>query len=378
MPDHRRDVEQLARIVLDPSARSVEQVDAEQLDRLVDTALDHRVAGSLSIAWRDAGRALPDRLLAATQLAAVDHLRTRQAVDQVAQVLGAAGVRWAIVKGPVMARRWPHGPAERTYDDLDLLVAPQQLRAAAEALTNAGFRHRNSNWRGFRQLGVGEIPLDDGSVVIDLHWHLVGLGAQRSQVDLPTLDLLERGVEVDLGGTTVRTLCDVDTLVHLCCHDALAGAQSLMHLRDVHLVASELPDRIVRDRLIETRTARLAAVVLDRVERTFGQLGAAPMSSSVTGDPGWIALNRVIDRLWAATPAAGWTPYPGALAGAGRSTARATFRAAAHDLAESVRAHLGRPTLVSPGGPLDWTVQAGGDVERERFFDEVAAGSYGW
>ena len=355
----------------------MEHVGAEQLDRLVDAALDHRVAGSLSIALRDAGQPLPDRLLAASQLAGVDHLRTRRAIEQVADVLAGAGVRWAIVKGPVMARRWPHGVAERTYEDLDLLVAPHELRAATEALGTAGFEHRNSNWAGFRQLGVGEIPLDDGRVVIDLHWHLVGLSAQRAQVELPTLDLLDRGVEVDLGGTTVRTLCDVDTLVHLCCHDALAGAQSLMHLRDVHLVASQLPDRAVRDRLVETRTARLAAVVLDRVERTFGQLGAAPMSSSVTGDTGWIALNRLVDRVWAATPAAGWTPYPGALAGAGRSTLPATLRAAVDDLSESVRAHLGRPTLVSPGGPLDWTVQAGGDAERERFFDEVASGRFG-
>lgn len=348
-----------------------------QLDDLTDLAIRHRVVGSLGAALRAERLDLPSRLRTALAAATTDHLRVMRSLARIAPVMSDAGIDWAVVKGPVLAARWPDPATARSYQDLDLLVAPHQLRSAIEVLGRLGFRHRNSNWTGFRTLGVGELPLDDGETVIDLHWHLVGLGTNRTHLRLPTVQLLQRAVAVHLPTTTVPTLAPADTLVHLCVHDAIAGARQLVELRDVHLVLAEVDPQVVRAALSDAGAQRLASATLERAQRLFGTPGPGSAATQLTGVRAWILLNRAVDALWASGRGSSWTPYPGAVAGAGRPTARATATALVERLGTSAAARLGRPTVVTPGGPLDWSVDAGGDAERERYLDDVEAGRFG-
>jgi len=367
----------LVRVVSDPTAASVRGLDDRALAELVDHAVDHRVAGSLQMALKDGGLAVPQALSEAAAAATITHLQTVRALRRISEALAAADVRWVVVKGPAIARRWPRHTDARAYHDLDLLVDPPALGAAVDALVDIGFAHRNSNWSGFRQLGVGELPLDDGVTVLDLHWHLIGLGAQRRDLRLHTAEMLDRSVEIDIGGVAVRTLDDADTLVHLCAHDALAGAQSLVQLRDVHLVARDVPVADGRDRLAHAGAGRLAGVVLDRSERVFGPIGTGPVALAMSGAPWWVRGNRAVDRAWDLLVRHPWTPFPGAVAQAGRSTVAATTRAVLAQADEALRIRTGRPTVVSPGGPLDWTVAAGGTAEYRRYVADVAAGRFG-
>ena len=369
----------LARIAADPDPSALEGRSDAQVGALVPVAVAHRVDGALALAMRRADRPLPAELVASTDAAAVRHLLALRALDVLRDALDGASVPWVVVKGPALAARWGAAAAVRPYDDLDLLVAPGSFETAVEAIRDAGFSHRNRNWDGFRRMGVGELPLDDGNVVVDLHWSLLGLGRHRRDLDLSADRLVARRVEVSLGGRGVPTLDDEDTLVHLCCHAALAGAQLLSQLVDVHLVARTVdPDRL-RVRLDEAGATRLAAVVLARSERVFGPATAfgPPLADRIAAPAGWSAVNRVVDRTWPTVARASWTPFPGSLVRAGRRSVPATARAVATELAASARAHLGLRTEVTEGGPLDWSCERGGASSYRRYLDEVASGGFG-
>lgn len=349
----------------------------DDLAAVVDIAAEHRVTGSVTMALREAGRELPDDLAELGAASTVAHLQTLRALAEVADVFGDAGVRWAVVKGPAVAERWRASSSVRTYDDLDLLVDPISLSTAVDALVSMGYQHRNHNWEGFRKLGVGEVPLDDGRVVIDLHWHLIGLAEPRRQLRLPTSQLLDRSVLIQVGGRSYPTLDDADTLVHLCTHAALAGAQSLVQLMDVNLVARSVCVPTALERAEQAGAGRLAVVVLDRSEQVFGRSHTPSLADSICDDHTWRWLNQTVDRTWARLRPGSWTPFPGSLARAGRTTRPATARAVWAALLASARAKVGARTVMTPGGPLDWEWRDGDDSTRARFFREVESGRYG-
>ncbi|MCZ7629254.1 MAG: nucleotidyltransferase family protein [Microthrixaceae bacterium] len=263
----------LAGIVADPDRgldHPTDDSSGELLAELVELARCNRVEGSLAIALRRHLTEIPAELEMACRRASLVHLRTSRALGSIAAAFDERGIPWAVVKGPAVSRLWPHGTVTRTYDDLDVLVSPCDLRAAADVLQQIGFAHRNRNWGGFTELGVAEIPFDDGSVVVDLHWNLVALLAQRRDLRLDTVDLLRRAETVDLHGCTAPVLSDLDAFVHLCCHSGLAGARNLRILRDVHLTAALVDPDDARLALHDAGCERLAAPVLDRAVRWFG------------------------------------------------------------------------------------------------------------
>src|SRR6185369_5732211 len=76
------------------------------------------------------------------------------------QALDGAGVRWVLVRG-----------FEKLSDptgDLDILVLPADLDAAASALGSAGFVETNSRGHGAHRFFVGYAPDEQRYVVLDL------------------------------------------------------------------------------------------------------------------------------------------------------------------------------------------------------------------
>lgn len=353
------------------------QLHGANLDRLVELASVHRVAGALIRTLRALGHELPAALAAIDDMLTANHLLVMGALDRAGRALDDAGLRWVVVKGPVIAQRWPRGWRDRWYSDLDLLVDPRSLGAAVAALREAGFEHRNRNWDGFHRLGVGEVPLDDGAAVIDLHWSLVGLGRDRRHLHLPTSELLDRSVSVEVGRVSARTLDPVDTFVHLGVHHALAGGRELAQLVDIRSAAVDLDPDVTWDRLQAAGAARLVGGLVDRAERLFGPVAPCALARRFGRDRSWLMLNRAADRAASMLPGRRARQYPVAIMKAGRSTRRATAEMALDSALTAVRARTGLRTLVSDGGSLDWRVVAGGQAGYERFLEEVAAGRYG-
>jgi hypothetical protein len=371
----RRELFHLLALALQPPDRLAGvSLSAADVDALVAMAVDHRVVGQLVPAFETAGLPVPAAVLAARQAATVRHLQTLHGLQRAITALDRAGVAALVVKGPVLATSWYGDPASRQYHDLDLLVAPSGFSAAVDALVETGFAEQNRNWTGYRSLGMGEVPLHDGTVSIDLHWHLVTFAVDRASFVFPTDRLLRERVPVELGSVATHRLSDADTLAHTVLHAGLAGARLLIHQRDVHVVASAVGSDAAVRRMDDVGMTRLASATLNRVARTLGPL---PVPLDAVRAPGWKRLNATLDRAWATALPQARNPYPSAVLSAGRSTSLATARALGRQLGRAGGRHLGLRTFTSPGGPLDTDLDAGGAGERRRFLADIERGRFG-
>jgi hypothetical protein len=148
------------------------------------------------------------------------HSNTRQIADRVAvevvSALGAAGVDALVVKGIAIAH-WLYRPDQaRGYLDCDVLVAPDRLATAAEALTARGFtcqRDQTLNPEAWTEPHEQVWRRRDGAVV-ELHWRLPGVEADpreawprlwahravlaHGEAELPVLDPAGRTLHVAL------------------------------------------------------------------------------------------------------------------------------------------------------------------------------------
>ena len=375
MAARRAHFDLLARAIADPASVAVSDgLEHTPDDELVALALHHRVAGQLGRAYEAARRPVPAAVVEFRHRATLAHLRKLHALRRATDVLERAGIAVVAVKGPVLASCWYGDPAARAYHDLDLLVDPAAFGAAIDAVVGAGFVERNRNWSGYRALGMGEVPMEDGTVALDLHWHLVTFASDRASFGFHTAALLERRVPVELGSVSAHRLADEDTVAHTVLHAGLAGARLLIHQRDVQVVTARVDAAAAVQRMEEFGVARLGSAALARVERTLGGLHGR---AEALGSPLWRGLNDRVDRLWECALPTATNPFPSALLSSGRPSAVETARAFAVQLARAAGRHLGVRTFTSRGGPLDVDLDAGGRPERDRFVAEVERGRYG-
>ena len=137
-------------------------------------------------------------------------LLQRDTLNQIDEVLEAAGVEHAVIKGAANRLSLYPRPALRACHDLDLLVRPADRLAAATALAGAGFVPRPEA----RSISRA-IVLSGRHVDVDLHWGLLREG--RARLDT-TSDMLSRRQR--LGTTWI--LSDEDALFVLLVHPAFA------------------------------------------------------------------------------------------------------------------------------------------------------------
>jgi hypothetical protein len=116
--------------------------------------------------------------------------------------------------------------------------------------------------------------------------------------------------------------------------------------------------------------------VIDRTERVLGPVAGAPPVDGL-GGRAWRGLNAAVDRSWTRVAPGAINPFPSVVLMSGRATARATAAELGRHGVDAVRRRLGRPTITSPGGPLDFDVDAGGGTERDHYLRDVGAGHLG-
>lgn len=129
-------------------------------------------------------------------------------------VLASVGVEPAMIKGWVVARGYPQAGL-RPYGDIDLLVAPEELDAAAAALA----RHAENTDRPLR---------------VDLHSGVPGREGQWATV-------MERSETAHIGERAFRVLGPEDHLGLLCRHFLSHGAWRPLWLCDIALICESLP-----------------------------------------------------------------------------------------------------------------------------------------
>ncbi|WP_028652933.1 nucleotidyltransferase domain-containing protein [Nocardioides halotolerans] len=297
-------------------------------DGLVRAVRFHRIAPLAHVALRETRPELAALLREDRDSALTHHVRATTSLEAVASVLG--DVRWVVFKGPVLSETLHPATGLRSYGDLDLLVAPGDLRTACERVLGAGWqplatRHDLLNDEVTGELEVGR----PGSTLVDLHWSLVLSETMRRRFHVPTAGLLARSTPLTIGSVSARTLDPADTLVHLCHHAAFSAAMRLLHLLDVDQAARRIDDwQAVADRARSWGAVAQVGLVLGRARRVLGTPVPADLDRRLGLSRGFGVLVSTID---AASPTAAVrreASWPRRVARAARPSATRTAAAA--------------------------------------------------
>lgn len=151
-------------------------------------------------------------------------------VRYLGNLLSGLGLNYAMLKGAYLCKLYPDG--YRTSNDIDLLVAPENVTKIGKALVNAGFQQgyvRNEEFYPASRRQIIESKMMRGETVpyikemdlpqmkfleVDLNFSLDYKPNDGHAVE----ELLENTEVKEIDGYKVCTLNDEDFLVHLCCH----------------------------------------------------------------------------------------------------------------------------------------------------------------
>jgi hypothetical protein len=350
------------------------RVDPRRLARMAEW---HGVEGYVLQYLLDAGFQPGElrELDAACRARALTHLRKVADLRTVQQALDAAGVPCLVVKGPVVSESL-HGSATlRGYDDVDVLVAPADLRGAVHALEAAGAEMIDRNWARLIRERRGQCHLHaPRGTLVDLHWHLVNEARLRASLGLRTEELFARSRTVAVGPLRIPTTDPVDTLLHLCLHTTTSAGDRLIWFKDIERAVAAVSDwSEVVERAPRWGGRLLVGSALDAAVRLL-DAPVPPEALRALAPPRlWRWANLVGERL---TPPEQLEGEGAVYRMVGRST-RGDLRSSMAELTRRGARHL-RP------GPRDGT---GGDLfdeavpdslhlpagSREEFFAMVAA-----
>lgn len=242
---------------------------------LPEAAALHRVSGIVLRGLDDAAPVDPDvlrRLGSARSRAAFHHLLVLGALSTIGRALDDKGIAWVVMKGPVAASLLYMDAGDRTYADLDVLVARQDYRAAMRVFEQLGYAHATHDWALADRMLAGQVGMSSAVVNVDLHWHLHYSEADRRPWAFPIEAMIERARQVNLSASKAPTFDRTDTLITLAFHAARSDGHRLLWMKDIErAMAIEQPDldEVVR-RSRSFRCAPPVGVILERARRIVG------------------------------------------------------------------------------------------------------------
>lgn len=343
---------------------------------VVELALEQRVGGLLlAAARRELGPADVDLLQAAMRAHTAGHLTKLVALARAGCRLKSAGVPWVVVKGPVLVEL-AYAGVPRSYQDLDLLVAPHAFKTAVATLEDSGATLLDRNWDMIRREDRAELHLLDPTdgTAFDVHWHLVNIGRMRRGTLIATDELLERRRLAPSVGTPV--LDPTDRLIHYAFHGTISGGHQLVWMADVAAaVVHDPPDweaLIARSRQQGISTP--VAVLLARSQHVLGAPIPDGLLAALVGQR-W--QRRAVHWLKAWRPS-GRLPGGGSLSGAVTRSLVDLLPATAANTAVLASEMLRRvidpyPHWTDPEDPAHVLNDLGGSGGRKRYFDTVTA-----
>jgi len=155
------------------------------------------------------------------------------AAVEVTDALRPAGVESILLKGPSLAR-WIYRDDElRPYSDVDLLVAPGDVRRSLRVLRGLGFEGVHSDAHAELLLRRAD------QVTVDLHRLLVGVGLRPEDA---WSELAGHTEPLALQGGEVAALTPAGRALHVVLHAAQHGARDAKPLRDLAQALDRLPE----------------------------------------------------------------------------------------------------------------------------------------
>lgn len=250
------------------------------LDAALDLAERH---GLTAVVLRKLGPAAPAAMrqrhaVLAGQSMLLDHL-----AEKVTGAMAAAGLAFAVVKGPVFARLLYPARGDRTFTDIDLVMPPGDIAAAGRVMEEAGFlAERKAAWdNSERDMEFKWTLASNRSALFELHGNLVHYPALRRRVSLGHAEL------VGIGGGDPQAIEALlaTAVVHAACGHKFHRLQMVV---DVLQAARRLPAE--RAEGFARAAARFgfaleAAVALSLAGRLFGDAGVATLADRMERGP---------------------------------------------------------------------------------------------
>lgn len=226
----------------DASGAEIERLSSLVTDwpRLIELAARHSVIPLVSrrLSALRSGVIPEDSLAALRSFARDGALRGLQltaALVSVVKELDRRGIDALPVKGPTLAALVYQDLSLRLYEDLDVLVHRRDVNAATRLLAELGF-NPTKTFDDSRDSLIPEThhaAFFNGStgVPLELHWSLSHKTIARDSLE----DLWwTQRQDVDLGGTTIRTLESELLVLYLCMHGAKHSWARIGWLCDLH------------------------------------------------------------------------------------------------------------------------------------------------
>ena len=137
------------------------------------------------------------------------------------QQLQRAGVKVIVLKGVFLSKVVYQNLHERSMNDIDLLIQPNDLETACEIFQNLGFQIKHepdAPFSPFRSADTGELTFVKPTVVVDLHWELISVEWLRQLFHFKTQMVWENAKPLEVNGASALQLDPADLLLHLCFH----------------------------------------------------------------------------------------------------------------------------------------------------------------
>ena len=321
----------------------------------------------------DAGHALTPELRTLRLGGGATSLRTAVELRTVTTALDAAGLRWVVLKGPVLAEVVYRQSSSRSYDDLDVLVHPADLGDALDALELAGFALLDRNWVMIADSARGEISLQGTTgTVIDLHWHPVNEAWKRRALDVDVVSMLERRIDVVIDGSPVPSLAPDDLVVYVALHASLSGGHRLKWLLDLQQAVrwSGCTPEQIAGRAEHHGLGLIVRTMLDRAAEYLDP-GLSSFAATAGRDSAWVRLCRLVSQR--ALPLSGRPGHRSghAVFGATRQTTATSAARFITDVAEGVLDRARGRDAVAEFTALQADV--GTDIDRHRWLAASAA-----
>ncbi|MGA0370042.1 MAG: nucleotidyltransferase family protein [Kiritimatiellia bacterium] len=160
------------------------------------------------------------------------HRLNRVLTLRITRELQAHGLDFFWIKGPVLYEQSYRTLFPRRYDDLDLVVRPEQVDIALKVLHEAGYRHPHSPLieKALRRFHFHTpmVHIQPAMTKLELHWHIIDF---TNLYRIPLEDLFKRRGPGNADSGNLPHLEPNDQLLYLCLHTAKHGLQNLKALR---------------------------------------------------------------------------------------------------------------------------------------------------
>ena len=253
----------------------------------LDLSRRHHLLSYANTALASQEDAVPDEIRAtlrnASQHFTMRALLLTSELVRLTQHLNESGIKVIAYKGPALAQTLYGNAGKRHFNDLDFLIDEPDLPRVRETLLSQGYRSRlELGWEH-------SFARDDTGIHVDVHWAFAN---QSLRFNLPFDDVWQRRQMLTIGGKSITTLGNEDTLIVQCINAAKDDWVSLAQIFEIGQMISayDLDWKVLSEQAKRVGCRRLVLIGLSLASQLF----TAPIPVSATEA---LAIDKSVQQL---------------------------------------------------------------------------------